>query len=47
MLIALLDPNAIHWFLTFGGGLAVLGLVIWLTSLGVFKNPLVVAGWYP
>lgn len=44
MLIALLDPNAIHWFLTFGGGLAVLGLVIWLTSLGVFKDPLVVAG---
>ena len=44
MLIALLDPNAILWLLTFGGGLSVLGLVIWLTSLGVFKNPFVVAG---
>ena len=44
MLVALLDPHAILWFLTFGGGLSVLGLVIWLTSLGVFKNPWVVAG---
>jgi hypothetical protein len=44
MLVALLDPHAILWFLTLGGGLSILGLVIWLTSLGLFKNPLVVAG---
>jgi len=44
ILVALLDPHAIMWFLTFGGGLSILGLVIWLTSLGVFKDPLVVAG---
>ncbi|MFO0868640.1 MAG: hypothetical protein U0935_06785 [Pirellulales bacterium] len=43
MLIALLDPHAIQWFLMLGGGLMVLGLVIWLASLGIFKNPYVVA----
>lgn len=43
MLAAMLDPRSIHWMLIFGGGLMVLGLIIWLVSIGVFKNPLVVA----
>lgn len=43
MLEALLDPKAIHWMLTIGGGLAVLGLIIYLVSLRVFDNPLVMA----
>lgn len=44
MFEALLDPRAIHWMLTIGGGLAVLGLIIWLVSIGLFKNALAVAG---
>ena len=43
MLEALLDPRAIQWLLTIGGGLAVLGLIIWLVSIGVFANSLAVA----
>lgn len=43
MLEALLDPRAIHWMLTIGGGLAVLGLIIYLVSLRVFDNPVVMA----
>lgn len=39
----LLDPRSIQWFLGFGGALLVLGLIIWLATLGVFKNSLVVA----
>jgi hypothetical protein len=39
----LLDPNSIQWLLGFGGLLLMLGIVIWLASMGVFKNPLVVA----
>ncbi len=39
----LLDPRAIQWLLATGGGLIVLGLVIWLSSLGLFDNPGVVA----
>ena len=39
MLEALLDPQSIQWMLTIGGGLCVLGLIIWLVSLGLFKNP--------
>src|SRR6202042_2894195 len=39
----LLDPRSIQWFLAFGGGLFVLGLVLFLYAKGVFKNPLVVA----
>ncbi|MGH7201936.1 MAG: hypothetical protein ACREJB_15120, partial [Planctomycetaceae bacterium] len=44
MFEALLDPRAIQWLLTLGGVLAVLGLVVWLYSLGLFENTLVVAG---
>lgn len=40
----LLDPRSIQWLLATGGGLLVAGVVIWLASLGVFDNPLVVAG---
>ncbi len=43
MFEALLDPRAIQWMLMIGGGLCVLGLVIWLISLGVFKDPHVLA----
>ncbi len=39
----LLDPRSIQWLLATGGGLLVLGLVIWLSSLGLFDNPGVVA----
>lgn len=39
----LLDPRSIQWLLGFGGALLVIGLVIWLATLGVFKNHLVVA----
>ncbi len=39
MLEALLDPRAIHWMLLIGGGLSVLGLIIWLVSIGVFDDP--------
>jgi hypothetical protein len=40
---ALLDPRSIQWMLMIGGGLCVLGLVIWLASLGLFENKLVLA----
>jgi hypothetical protein len=39
----LLAPRTIQWFLAFGGGLFVLGLVLWLASQGIFENKLVVA----
>lgn len=39
----LLDPRVIRWLLGSGGGLLVVGLVIYLSSLGIFKNALVVA----
>ncbi len=40
---ALLDPRAIHAILAVGGGLSVLGSIIWLASLGVFDNKFVLA----
>ena len=43
MFEALLDPRSIQWMLTLGGGLSVLGLIVWLTSLGVFENKLALA----
>ncbi len=43
MFEALLDPRSIQWILTLGGALAVLGLIIWLVSLGIFKDPAVLA----
>ncbi len=43
MFEALLDPRSIQWMLTIGGGLFVLGLLIWLVSWGVFQNPAILA----
>ena len=40
---AILDPRSIHGLLGLGGALLVVGLVIWLATLGVFKNATVVA----
>ena len=39
----LLDPQSIQWLLAAGGALIVLGLVIWLSSMGLFQNKLFVA----
>ena len=39
----ILDPRTIQWLLGLGGVLLVLGLVIWLATLGIFKDPAVVA----
>lgn len=38
MFEALLDPRSIQWMLTLGGGLLVLGVVIWLVSAGMFDE---------
>lgn len=43
MFEALLDPRSIQWMLTIGGGLVVLGLIIWLVSKGIFQDPWVLA----
>jgi hypothetical protein len=43
MFEALLDPSSIQWLLVLGGSLAVLGLIVWLVSLGVFRNPIMLA----
>ena len=39
----LVDPKTLNGLMLCGGGLLVLGLVIWLWSIGVFANKLVVA----
>ena len=43
MFEALLDPRSIQWMLMLGGGLLVLGVIIWLVSLGIFEDPTVLA----
>lgn len=43
MFEALLDPRSIQWMLIIGGALCVLGVIIWLISRGVFKDPRVLA----
>jgi hypothetical protein len=43
MLEALLDPRSIQWMLMIGGGLCVLGIIVWLVSKGIFENKLVLA----
>ena len=43
MFEALLDPRSIQWMLMIGGGLCVLGIIVWLVSKGVFENKLVLA----
>lgn len=44
MFEALLDPRAIQWMLMIGGGLCVLGIIVWLVSKGIFENKYVMAG---
>jgi hypothetical protein len=44
MMAALLDPRSLQWMMMLGGGLMVLGLIVWLVSQGIFENTLVVAG---
>ena len=39
----LLSPQTLQWMMTCGSGLLMLGLVIWLWSVGIFENPVVVA----
>lgn len=43
ILQTLLDPRSIQWLLMIGGGLSVLGLLIYLISIGLFDNPLYAA----
>jgi hypothetical protein len=43
MFEALLDPQSIQWMLMLGGGLAILGLIVVLTSIGIFKDKYVLA----
>lgn len=40
MFEALLDPRAIQWLMTLGGSLSVVGLIVWLVSVGAFDSPL-------
>ena len=40
MLEALVDPRAIEWMLLIGGALSIVGLIVWLVSVGAFENPL-------
>jgi hypothetical protein len=39
----MLDPNTIRWLLGSGGALFVIGLIIWLTSIGLFANDIFAA----
>jgi hypothetical protein len=39
----ILDPRSIQWLLGLGSVIFVIGLVIWLATLGIFENPVVVA----
>ncbi len=43
MFEALLDPRSIQWMLLLGGALAILGLLVWLISMKIFENKIVVA----
>ncbi len=43
MFEAMLDPRSIQWMLMIGGGLCVLGILVWLVSKGIFENKLVLA----
>lgn len=43
LMAALLDPRSIQWMMMLGGGLMVLGIIVWLISKGIFQNTLVVA----
>lgn len=43
MFEALLEPQSIQWMLILGGGLIVLGMLIWLVSMGIFEDKFVLA----
>ena len=40
----LLSPQSLQWMMACGSGLLMLGFVIWLWTVGIFENPLVIAG---
>ena len=39
----LLSPQSLQWMMLVGGGMLVIGFVVWLWSIGLFENPVVVA----
>ena len=39
----LLSPQSLQWMMMVGGGMLVIGFVVWLWSIGLFENPMVVA----
>ena len=39
----LLSPQTLQWMMACGSGLLMLGVIIWLWSVGIFENPIVVA----
>lgn len=43
LLEIVLDPRSIQWLLGLGGALLVIGLVIWLATVGLFDNALFIA----
>lgn len=43
LLEIILDPRNIQWLLTFGSVMLAVGLVLYLYSIGIFDNPIVVA----
>lgn len=43
LLERLLSPQSLQWMMTVGGGMLVIGYVVWLWSIGIFDNPVVVA----
>ena len=40
----ILSPQSLQWMMLSGGGLLVIGFVVWLWSAGVFEHPLVICG---
>lgn len=38
-----LSPQSLQWMMTVGGGMSVIGFVVWLWSIGLFDNPMAVA----
>ncbi len=40
----ILSPQSLQWMMLSGGGMLVIGFVVWLWSVGVFENPLMICG---
>ena len=40
----ILSPQSLQWMMLSGGGLLVVGFVVWLWSIRVFENPLIASG---